>query len=87
MEICIDFTHIKSFDDFYTELGQKMPLPSYFGRNLDALYDTLSGAAELPLRIGFKGLNGFQKRAFSRLIQTMEDLEENVAEFEFIYEK
>ncbi|MBQ3390203.1 MAG: barstar family protein [Firmicutes bacterium] len=41
----IDLTKAKTRADLYDLLEEALPLPDYFGRNLDALYDVLS---EIP---------------------------------------
>ena len=50
--IVIDFKNINSRKDFYLQLRKKCELPSYFGDNLDALWDVLtSGELGFPLTI------------------------------------
>ena len=48
----IDLKNAKTRADLYDLLEQELPLPDYFGRNLDALYDVLSEIPE-DLREGF----------------------------------
>lgn len=81
--IDLDFNNIRSYAEFYTALEQKIALPDYFGKNLDALYDFLSGGAEMPLKLKFKNVNAFQKNTFSKLLQVMEDLKKNMQAFDF----
>ena len=40
-KIKIDFTRIKTLDDFYTELSSLFGFPDFFGRNVNALIDCL----------------------------------------------
>lgn len=47
----LDGNVIQSLPAFYNEIAQKLPLPSYFGRNLDALADVLSTDIEGPFEI------------------------------------
>ncbi len=47
----IEFTKIRSLDDIYRQLAEQTDLPEHFGRNLDALYDVLTGDLEGPLMI------------------------------------
>lgn len=42
---------IKSIDDVYDVLAAALPLPDWFGRNLDALWDTLSTDVPGPYEI------------------------------------
>ena len=41
----IDLAGIYNPDDFYNRLEEYMPLPEYFGRNLDALHDMFTDIA------------------------------------------
>lgn len=47
----LDGRMILSIDDFYDKITKTMPLPEYFGRNLDALADSLLTDIEGPLEI------------------------------------
>jgi len=44
--IYIDFVDLGDYEDFYAQLKTKLTLPDYFGDNLDALYDVISGDLE-----------------------------------------
>ena len=74
--IIIDFKNISSRKDFYLLLRKKCELPSYFGDNLDALWDILtSGELGFPLMISFVNFNK-NKNEFSRsLYDLMKDAE------------
>lgn len=78
-----DLNRIGSYTDFYSVLKQEIPLPSYFGNNLDALYDVISGQVQLPLAIEFKNCNAFKTRAFSKLIRVFQTLDREVQGFHF----
>jgi ribonuclease inhibitor len=41
----------KSIEEIYDILARDLGLPRHFGRNLDALYDTLTGDVEGPFEI------------------------------------
>lgn len=43
--------NIDSSARFYDELARQLAFPSHFGRNLDALWDVLTGDVEGPLEI------------------------------------
>ena len=83
--IQIDFSDIHEYIDFYTQLKQKLALPDYFGDNLDALYDSLTGDVEMPLQIEFIEISPGQIMKFKELIFLMEDVEDYLDEFTFCY--
>ena len=84
-EVYIDFSQIGDYEEFYEQLKEKLPLPDYFGDNLDGLYDVLTGDVEMPLHIEFVNLSVDQLETFEDLLETMEDAEENVEGFTFSY--
>jgi len=51
MEIIIDGEQIKSVDEFHRVIEKQLELPFYYGRNLDALWDCLTGSIDLPTTI------------------------------------
>ena len=55
MDYVIDLKDVKTRSELYDRLEEVLPLPEYFGRNLDALYDVLSENTE-KTRIRFKDL-------------------------------
>ena len=72
-------------EDFYAQLKEKIELPEYFGDNLDALYDCISGDLEMPLHIEFVNMTVEQLEIFEDLLVTLEDLVEEVPDFSFSY--
>lgn len=84
-EIYIDFTDIGDYKDFYTQLKEKLPLPDYFGDNLDALYDVITGDLEMPLHIEFVNMSVEQLELFEDLLTTLEDTEDETEGFTFSY--
>lgn len=83
--VYIDFSEIGDYDDFYAQLKQKVELPDYFGDNLDALYDSITGYVALPLHIEFVNMSVDQLETFEDLITTLEDAEEELEDFTFSY--
>lgn len=84
-EIYIDFTEIGDYEDFYTQLKTKLNLPEYFGGNLDALYDSITGYVELPLHLEFVNMSVDQLETFEDLLTTLEDADDDLDEFTFAY--
>ena len=83
--IYIDFSEIGDEEDFFAQLREKLSLPEHFGNNLDALYDTITGDLEMPLRIEFVNMNVEQLEHFEDLLTTLEDAEEETEGFSFAY--
>lgn len=85
MEIYIDFLEIGDYEDFYAQLKEKLPLPEYFGDNLDALFDVITGELEMPLHLEFVNMSVDQLEIFEDLLTTLEDAEDEVEDFTFSY--
>lgn len=85
MDIYIDFLEIGDYEDFYTQLKEKLTLPEYFGNNLDALYDVITGELEMPLHIEFVNMSVEQLEIFEDLLTTLEDAEDEVEDFSFSF--
>ncbi|MGJ7030389.1 barstar family protein [Niabella hirudinis] len=89
-EIIFDFDRIGTKADFYKTAITKLELPEYFGNNLDALYDVLTGAIALPVKVRFENLSLGQLETFEDIITVFEDaafeLEEQLI-FEYYLKK
>ena len=83
--IYIDFSEIGDEEDFFAQLREKLSLPEHFGNNLDALYDTITGDLEMPLRIEFVNMNVEQLEHFEDLLTTLEDADDETEGFSFAY--
>ena len=83
--VYIDFFDLGDYEDFYTQLKEKLTLPDFFGDNLDALYDSITGFVELPLHIEFVNMSVDQLETFEDLLTTLEDADDEVDDFSFTY--
>jgi len=83
--IYIDFTDIGDYEDFYAQLKEKIALPEYFGDNLDALSDIITGGLEMPLDLEFVNMTVDQLEMFEDLLATLEDAEDEMEDFSFTY--
>ncbi|AXT84721.1 hypothetical protein C6I20_05615 [Aeromicrobium sp. A1-2] len=52
----LDTRHVMSVDAFWDEVVTSWSLPEWFGRNLDALFDTLAELASRPTVVLWEGL-------------------------------
>lgn len=83
-KITFDFRQISTLEDFYTQFAQQFSLPSWFGHNLDALWDMVSAGIELPVTIVFSHMTSTQRIGFSDVIDVMNDAQD-MWEDEFIF--
>ena len=49
--IVIDFSKCKYPMDLHNEIREKLELPEWYGDNLDALWDMLTGFIETPIEV------------------------------------
>lgn len=67
--IVIDFSKCKYPLDLHSEIREKLELPEWYGNNLDALWDMLTGFIETPINITM---------IFKPETKSAENLKENV---------
>lgn len=51
MNVIIDGLLIESENDFHDVIAKELNLPIWYGRNLDALWDALTGMVERPVSL------------------------------------
>ena len=68
-------------------LGRALALPEWWGRNLDALYDCLTGELGRPVRLELTGRNAMEATDFGRrLLRVLEDAAAHCSFFELALE-
>ena len=76
MKIIIDGLFIASEDDFHKAIAKELNLPSWYGHNLNALWDVLTGMIERPLELVW--LNSEMSRTrlgrYEKIIELLEDI-------------
>ncbi|MEC3617982.1 barstar family protein [Bacillus subtilis] len=89
-KIMIDGRDIENIEVLHDVLKDKLDFPNYYGRNLDALWDCLTGWVDLPLTlvlINFefskKFLGSYADDVLEVLLEAQEELED---EFKIIIE-
>ncbi len=88
-KIRIHGDHVRSLEDFYDELSRNLPLPGHFGRNLDALWDSLTSDVEGPFEIIWKHSGLSKKRMgkeYDAIIVLLHDLEAEREDFRLFLE-
>ena len=85
-QVTFDFERIGTIEDFYVVARRELQLPEHFGKNLDALWDCLTGDMELPLAVRFDNMSMSQLETFDKLIQLFEDAADELGgSFSFEY--
>lgn len=51
MSLICELRQIASLDDLYAQMAEQLAFPAHFGRNLDALYDTLANDVPGPITL------------------------------------
>ena len=89
--IVIDFSKCKYPMDLHNEIRKKLELPEWYGNNLDALWDMLTGFIETPIEITviYKPENKAAenlKENVLKVIETFKDAAQEDEEIKFSYE-
>ena len=77
-KIKIDFKEINNDKEFYEIVREKLDLPEYFGDNLDALWDSITGYIELPIKIRFLNFNNKKSDFFISIKEVFIDAEKEL---------
>ncbi|MCH5683636.1 barstar family protein [Niabella sp. W65] len=85
-QVKFDFERIGTVEDFYLVAMRELKLPEHFGKNLDALWDSITGDIALPVDVQFVNLSMGQLETFEKLISLFEEAAEELGEnFNFEY--
>ena len=55
-KVILDFSNCKNWNDMHQLVMKELDFPDYYGKNLDALWDCLSGWIETPVAIEIRGM-------------------------------
>ena len=77
MELIIDGSKIMSEEDFHTTVANGLDLPRWYVKNLDALWDSLTGMVDRPLKITWTHADQSKKRLprYEKIISLLRDVE------------
>lgn len=73
-----------SVEAIYDKLSRSLVFPAHFGRNLDALYDTLTGDVAGPVEIVWRDHVAAQRRLgiiYEELLRVFRDVERERRDF------
>lgn len=88
MEVTINGNEIKSIGDFHQKIKQLLDLPDYYGENLDALWDCLTGWIQTPLTIVWISFEESRKNLgdfADKIINVFNDAEKEIEGFKVEY--
>lgn len=71
-----DFREIDNLTTFYQKAILIFKLQKWFGQNLDALWDALTGIIPLPMKVIFSHINKYQLTKFSEVIMVFIEAEQ-----------
>lgn len=78
---------VHSLAGFYDELARQLAFPAHFGRNLDALWDVLTGEVEGPFEIIWEDFDLAREvfgTDFDRLTALLDEVAAEREDFTFI---
>ncbi len=86
-EYIFDTSNVKNMDQLHAELAVLLGFPEHYGRNLDALYDCLSGEIELPVKIIWKTYTSTHSKLGENaalFLDVMEDFAQEEPDFQIV---
>lgn len=77
MELILEGAKISSEDDFHEAIAYGLALPHWYGRNLDALWDMLTGMVGRPLKIIWTDAERSKERMsrYEKIISLLQEVE------------
>lgn len=89
-EIMIDGTQIDNDSQLHDFLKEALELPDYYGRNLDALWDCLTGWVETPLRIQWVNFQASEAKLGEyshHVLKLFQDAEKEIEDLHLLIEE
>ncbi len=86
-KVFINGIEISSQDSLHEILKVELELPDYYGKNLDALYDCLTGWVDLPLIIEWNKYSESKRYLgdyADKVLATLKDVEDELDNFKVI---
>ncbi|AJY75442.1 barstar family protein [Paenibacillus beijingensis] len=86
-EVLLDGRKIDHLNELHAALKEALELPDYYGNNLDALWDCLTGWVDMPLTIRWLHVEESERKlgAYSRqLLQLFRDAEQEMDGFRLV---
>lgn len=86
MEVIFKGSNIKNIEDFHKQIKEVLDLPDYYGENLDALWDCLTGWIDIPTTFIWEDFEYSKDKlgAFAdKVIGLFKDAEKEIPGFKF----
>lgn len=80
-------SEIAQFPDVHVWLIDKLSLPEWYGRNLDALWDCITGYINLPVTICWISDSTIEGNKYSGVIELFQEAAEEMDGLQFEYSK
>jgi ribonuclease inhibitor len=83
----IDTTSCSTPDQLHEVLRQQLDFPAYYGKNLDALWDCLTGWVQMPLTVEWCGIAEARQTIgdyVDKVLETFQQAEQEVEGFKII---
>lgn len=84
-EVLLDGRKFDNLEQIHIFLQEVLDMPDFYGRNLDALWDFLTGIIEIPLTIRWINLKESETKLgedCQRLLQLFREVEEEIDDFQ-----
>jgi len=72
------------YENVHVWLKQKLDLPEWYGRNLDALWDCITGHLHKPLKIRWIADSGHGNR-YSAIVEVFQEAADQAEDIDFEY--
>ena len=86
-KIILDGSSIHTIEDFYCKISDLLEFPDNFGKNLDALWDCLSGHIDTNIELIWENHKIFKEKSlidFNQIIKIFDELKEESPEFNYL---
>jgi len=74
--VVLDTAGVATPDELHEGLKRQLGLPGYYGKNLDALWDGLTGWVDLPLTVEWRGFDAARKAVGGHVDMLLETFRE-----------
>ena len=85
-KISIDVSSVRTKQELHEVLASELSFPSFYGKNWDAFWDTITGLVEMPQVLEIRGLDALARalpKDAAQLITCLNDLGKDYPEINF----